>query len=408
MRRLRFLIAGRRADGERGAVLVLTAVLVSFVAIGLLALTVDLGNITYNRAQLQNGADATSLALAAACAQPSATAPCAVTTSLTTLAAKNANAAGQSMSINTAKTCIGGAAYTGTTTLPSCPATENTAALSNCQAWPLSVPSNTVSYVEVSTQTQMTDGSKILPFDFGQLLGAGNGTTQQTCSRAAWGAAGSTGNTLPITMGLCEWINATNSGKKYAAVPPYSVAPGSSTGSTPPMPSELLTPTNYAVAIYAHGSSSTSTCPGSPSGSNYPGGFGWLTTSGGCTAQIGVGDNVGGSTGRSVPGDCKSGLQPYVGTVVTIPIFDSTSGNGSGGAYHIAGVASFYLAGYAGLPSAKPKTYSVYQDPGVCTGKCNGSVSYLWGWFVSSLLPVGSTTISTAPNMGANVIVPAG
>ena len=64
MRRLTRLLAGRRADGERGAVLVLTSVVVAFVAIGLLALTIDLGNITYNRAQLQNGADATSLALA--------------------------------------------------------------------------------------------------------------------------------------------------------------------------------------------------------------------------------------------------------------------------------------------------------------------------------------------------------
>lgn len=408
MRRLRFLLAGRRADGERGAVLVITVVVVSFVAVGLLALTVDLGNLTYHRAQLQNGADAASLALAAACAQHSTSTPCGVTPTLTDLAARNANVTGQSMSIDTSqavdgtyKTCIGGAAYAGTTTLPACPSTENTSSLSNCQAWPLGIASNSVSYVEVSTQTQI-NGSHVLPFDFGQLLGAGKGTTPETCSRAAWGAAGSTGPTLPITMGKCDWTAATSAGTKYVTAPPYSTLPG--TGGAPPP--EVRTPTNYVTGIFAH-ATSANTCSSQPSG-----GFSWLqpdTTSGStCSAIFSTGTMATTSTGSSVP--CAGVLAANLGKVVNIPIFDYSTGTGNGAQYHVMGIAAFYLAGFDNVPSASPrKTDSVYTEPSnVCSGQCNGSTTYVWGWFVSSLLPVGSTTISSAPNMGANVVVPAG
>ncbi|MFC6703969.1 TadE/TadG family type IV pilus assembly protein [Flexivirga alba] len=407
MRRLTRLLTGRRASGERGAIAVLTATLVMFVAIGMLALTVDIGNITYNRAELQNGADATSLALAAACAKPSSPGqPCSVTDSLRQLAAQNANVTDQSMSIlGDNRTCI--ANYTGTTSLPPCPnnpATADAAALSNCQPWPLTVAPSKVSYVEVTTQTAMKNGGTILPYYFGQLLaGSSQGSTQRTCSRAAWGPAGSTGPTLPITMGACDWNNATSSGAKYATAPPYTVAAGS--GSAPPP--EVTTPTNLVTGIFAHATSSN-LCANQPNG-----GFSWLqpdsTTNPNCNVTIGTGDMAQSNPGGSVP--CQGVLSKYLGTVANVPVFDYTTGTGNGAQYHIIGVAAFYLAGYDNVPSAQPKkTSSVYNEPtGVCTGSCTPSTTYVWGWFVSSLLPVNSATINPGgQSLGANVVVPAG
>ncbi|WP_446666293.1 pilus assembly protein TadG-related protein [Flexivirga sp. B27] len=404
MRRLRLLLAGRRADGERGAIAVLTAVLVMFVAIGMLALTVDLGNVTYNRAQLQNGADATSLALAAACAQQTDDgAECAVTDQLRALAVKNANATDQSMQILTdQRTCIS-ANYSGPTDLPDCTGTTSPTSLQSCQPIPAKLPAS-ASYVEVTTQTEMKDGSSVLPFHFAQLLKGGkDGATTQACARAAWVAAGSTGTTLPITMGMCDWNNATAGGTKYAPAPPYSVPAGS--GSAPP--AEVRTPDNYVTGIFAHDSDGNM-CSDQPNG-----GFSWLapdsTADPDCDVTIDAGDNAPSNPGASVP--CKSVLAKYLGKIVTIPVFDGFTGSGRNARYHIKGIAAFYLAGYDNVPSAKPhKTSSVYTEPsGVCTGKCNASTTYVWGWFVSTLLPIDSTaTDPGAEDLGARVVIPAG
>ncbi len=59
MRRLRL-----SAEGERGAVAILVAILLPLVFIGMAALTVDVGNISAERRQLQNGADAVALSAA--------------------------------------------------------------------------------------------------------------------------------------------------------------------------------------------------------------------------------------------------------------------------------------------------------------------------------------------------------
>lgn len=413
MRRLRLLIAGRRANGERGVVAVFTAILVMFVAVGMLALTVDLGNITYNRAQLQNGADATSLALASACAKAVAgDVDCNVTADLTTLAVNNAHATDQSMSVRTDDTtCINskGAAYVtahgGTTSLPTCPATEDTASLSSCQPWPLTVDQSAVSYVETTTQTKMKkDGSNILPFDFGQILNNGGptGTTQNTCSRAAWGPAGNTGATLPLTMGACDWQQASSKGTRYATAPPYSVAPN--TGSAPPP--EVISPTNLVTGIFSH-ATDDNLCSNQPNG-----GFSWLEPDSAsdptCTVTIGDGDSAPTNPGGSVP--CKNVLASFLGKVVTVPIFDYVTGTGDNASYHVMGVAAFYFAGYDNVPSAQPnKTMSVYTEPStVCAGKCTGSTTYVWGWFVSTLLPIGSGSIGSGQDLGAEVVVPAG
>ena len=80
--------------------------------------------------------------------------------------------------------------------------------------------------------------------------------------------------------------------------------------------------------------------------------------------------------------------QPYLGTEVFIPIAIAASGTGSGGTYTIDGVASFFFAGYVQVCQRQPEEQGGLHEPsGLCTGKCNGSTTYIWGWFTSDIVP---------------------
>ena len=74
-------LSDRRAPSrprDKGAVAAIVAILVSSgVVMGMLALTVDVGNITAERRQLQNGADAATFALARSCSKSPVGAACA-------------------------------------------------------------------------------------------------------------------------------------------------------------------------------------------------------------------------------------------------------------------------------------------------------------------------------------------
>ncbi|MFD5276598.1 pilus assembly protein TadG-related protein [Pseudarthrobacter sp. NPDC058362] len=75
---------------ERGAVSVIVALLL-VALLGFVAIAVDVGVIYSERAQLQNGADASAVALAQKCARDSASSQCSTTSTLTSeLASKNA------------------------------------------------------------------------------------------------------------------------------------------------------------------------------------------------------------------------------------------------------------------------------------------------------------------------------
>lgn len=392
-----------KSKDDRGAVAVITAILVMFVALGMLSLTVDLGRITYDRSKLQNGADAVALAIASNCSTKAASGCSSTPTSaIQTLADGNANPVGGSQDLSATDRaaaqppiCFGN--YTVT---PKCSGTGNIQDLTDCLPIPSWITSANVPYVEVRTRTKTSSGTK-LPM----IFRANQSTTQITCSRAAWASAGSTGVTLPISMSWCDWNTATTGGTKWAPTPTYTPAPGS-VSSPAPMPSAVG---SYAVGIFLHQQGAGS-CTGG-NGLTYPGGFGFLNDTGNCTATISVNSTVAGQTGSSVPSSCKSGsIAGYLGKTVAIPIYDSFADNGSAGTYHIIGVSIFYLAGYTKLSAASPQTASVYQQPStVCSGKCNGSTGYVWGWFTTGLLPVtASQPAQSGTNYGATQIYPAG
>jgi hypothetical protein len=238
--------------------------------------------------------------------------------------------------------------------------------------------------VRVYTQTELADGSTILPYYFAQTLtGAPADRTQQTCASAGV-VGGYPGIVLPVTNSMCSWNAATANGTKFAPLPPYSPAPKSygTPGPVPPLPAALAP---YATQVNEQGTrADTTTCRSSTSGQYISGGFGWLASDGTCHADINADTGIVSSDpGASIPSDCKNVLASLVGTIVYIPIFTDLGGSGSTGWFQIDGVAAFYLAGY-GAPSASPKSYDGYTS----TFGCNGaSYSCLWGWYVAPLDP---------------------
>ncbi|WP_338748800.1 pilus assembly protein TadG-related protein [Janibacter alittae] len=408
MRGLMRSFSRRGNQQERGAAATLLAVLLAGgggVVMGMLAISIDIGNIMYERRQVQNAADATSLALAAECAK--AATNCDPDRVDDLLGANSHDALGQyGKTKYTDGACASGTAEQVGTVLGDCTIDGDMTDLSKCPPLP-SKFSTGIPYVETYGATKSASGDKLfLPFSKMLVTGEADDVSVSACARAAWGPPGSTGATLPITIGQCDWANKTAvggvAGEKYAPSPPYT--PEGNGGLPPAVPAEIAAG-GYATGIFTHDSGDHK-CTGSP-GHHYPGGFAWLANSD-CVATIDVGGWVDGAPGKS--DTCSaSELKKYIGTEVFIPIHVAADGTGKGGKYQISGVASFYFAGWHGMSGAAPtKTYEIYQEPSaVCTDKCNDSVSYIWGWFTSGQLPVGSID-PDADDFGVNIIKPAG
>ena len=404
MRRVnRRTFLARLRGGERGAVATIIAVLLfGGVVTGMLALTVDVGNAWWERRQLQNGADATAFALAEACSKgsPSCSAEPAVNR-LQELA--GANAQDGLARLGTGDVCFHGSTKYPLTGLPPCTDSGSYAELANCPPVPDWLAAGGYPYVETRPKTLGSGNSPILPKYFSQALigGSGPGISVSACSRAAWGPAGSTGATLPITIGACDWANATAvggvAGQRYAPSPPYSPGPVSPASKPSTLPPAAVLP--YAVGIFTHADGK---CTGMP-GAEYPGGFGWLESSA-CQATIGADGWANGSTGNG--NQCSAAdLGKYVGTEVFIPIAKEVDGSGSGGRFLISGVASFYFAGWANFSTAAPnKTMSVYKEPSSVCVSCSGSPQYIWGWFTSGEKPIDSGVLGPVDRGGTQVV----
>jgi hypothetical protein len=100
-------------------------------------------------------------------------------------------------------------------------------------------------------------------------------------------------------------------------------------------------------------------------------------------------------------------LTSYVAnkTPIYIPIFDTTTGTGSGASYHLVGLAAFILTGYANMNPLKddiPSPFTAADCPnGHTTPSC------IFGHFTQALVPV-STTIGGGTYFGATAIKLAG
>jgi hypothetical protein len=385
-------------DPERGTVAVLVAVLFgSGLLLGAAALTVDVGSINAERRQLQNGADAASLAAAQLCAD--GICPSASTPEIIDLA--NANAADANTNvqrIDPTQPAICGSDPKGV--LPGCtvlsPAVTD---LSECP--PATIPTGAKGWVRVYTKTRMTDGTTILPYYFAQTLtGASTGSTQQTCASTAWGPVGNYGTVVPIAISVCQWELFTK------PVPPstdpvYQTAPdGTKPGyynspGTPVWPpstaeQKVMIQKDDSGCLLANGHAS-------------PGGFGWVTDGSGCSLTATAGQWVNVNTGSSV----KCDLTNYWHSAVMIPVFDCISGTDPPGGepdctnpskggtqtnFRIVGYASFYLSGYSFGNCGGVGTATSACEPAHWGSTCTASQACLFGWFTKGTLsdsPIG-------------------
>jgi hypothetical protein len=390
---------------ERGAIaMMVTVLLASGVLLGCAALSVDVGNLSAERRQLQNGADAAALSAAQDCAIT--VCPTATSLSLTALAGANAKDGTSSISrTNPALPAVCGAG-TGSG-LVSCPAGSG---LGECPTPSGGLPSN---YVRVYTQTRLLNGSTILPYYFAQtLVGGATGSTQQTCSAVAWGPLGQFHTVMPITFSYCEWLAATGATPPattgtYVTAPSgpdpgYGTAPGN-----PPWPAA----SQERVVLLAGGST-----PGCTTwnGHDAPGGFGWLsapncsvTTSTNGWVQTDPGNNeecdltaLRGKVVFMPVYDCvmAAGAQP-TGPPPLTPASACATGSGSNTWYHIAGFAAFYVSGWYLSGGSTANSLLSHNPP------CSGGSRCVSGWFVKKLLSVQEMSSNPSiPGFGINVV----
>lgn len=355
----------RVTQDDRGAVAVLVAICMTAL-LGVGALVVDVGQIYAERRQLQNGADAAVLSLAMDCPLP---AGCSTDTSAGGQAGLKAGQNALDTTATVTEICGTGTNLTGCSP-------EWGIGPWDCRPVPSGLAA--APYVQVRTQTSSGGGALLPPLLARTLVPGYPGTTVRACARASWGPPAGLTSQLPITISMCEFQKYTAGG--LAPPPPYADA-------------------SYEETIYFHNNTADAPpCPAGPSGSDLPGGFGWLDTTEDCVATTDSGDWVDASTGVPPPSSCSNAeLLAMVGKIVNIPIFDSTNDlSGSNGAYHIVGYAAFYLTGYV-FPSAKTKSILTNTFP------CGGPDHCISGVFTTDPSPV-SGTIGTGPSMGTTVV----
>jgi Flp pilus assembly protein TadG len=361
---------------DRGAAaLIVTAMISGMLLLGVAAMTVDVGQWMGERRSLQNGADATALALAKRCANSLASCSWAATgADLTSL--NNSNGGSDGVSTFNTLTYPNGVCQNNlvsTVLMPNCVPAGST----DCMTAPSWLTSST-KYVETHTLTQTLIGTNRIAPVFGQALGENDGgKIIGACARVALLPV-TGGTVLPLTFSLCEWNNFVPTPSKIVPPPPY-------TSGYPSNPATFGNFPTYEHTIFLHDTSGSAHCNAGPSGADLPGGFGWLTPDSGCLVHLSEGNWIGTSTGGPPPASCS--LFGLLNKVLLLPVYDQTNGlTGSNIQYHVDFFAAFYLTGYRVASDPEPSS---------ATGNiCLPSQTCLLGWFTSGLVPAGEVDYS--------------
>lgn len=369
-RLLRPRVLAVRATSDRGAVAVLTAVLLSAALIGFAVIAVDVGAAYDEHRQVRNGADAVALTVARSCARTT----CDATTSATSANGQVAN--GNAIDGSTTVTRVCGTAPG----LAACPTrTSAGSPLATC-----STTAPTTRYVEVWTRTRTDRGGTGIDPAF-----APRPTTVTACARAAYGTPRALVSGLPITISRCWLANYRTAHGGFAPSPPYS--PNASAFAS------------WESTVVLHQNSNN--CAVSSAGKNAPGNFGYLDDGGAgpCQAYTEVNSTVGGDTGNGNPANrgCSDAyLRNLLNTVVYLPVFDpdATTGTGTNVEYTIVGYAAFYFTGWK-LSSTENRSTVSGQVP------CSNPNTCISGFFTRGLVPAPGPIDFTADSSqyGASV-----
>lgn len=341
---MRWLIQrSKQHKDERGA----AAVMVAFsmvVLLGFAALAVDVGAMYAEKAQLQNGADATALAIAGDCAKGLDCAT-AMAASANRLADDNANDGSSGV-------------------------------------FSVTQPNATTVRVETNAQAAGSTDDSFGLF-FARVLGHETSVIHAR-AEASWGAP-SKATTLPWTISECVF-------EKYLSS--SQLAELNSTGSFTgdPTPTRILLRYDQNVPAY----------PGCAAQNGYaPGGFGWLDTDDGCSAVIDVANSeVGSNPGNDLPSVCQDMPATILDSPVLIPIFTTATKNGQKTRYQLAGFLAFQITGYKfgggpGLTNLDPLA------PNCVGGNCRGVQGYFTR-YVS--IAEGLSLTGGTHNYGASVV----
>ncbi|WP_407709788.1 pilus assembly protein TadG-related protein [Arthrobacter nitrophenolicus] len=329
-------------DSQRGAATIMVAVLM-VALLGCAAVAVDVGAMYAEKAQIQNGADATALAIAGDCAKGLDCAT-AMAAPVNRLADENAN-------------------------------DGSTGVFSVTQ------PNPTTVRVETNAREAATGADHFSLF-FARVMGFD--TSQITAAaEASWGPP-SSGSTLPWTVSECVF-------RKYLTS--SQLAELDSTGN--------FTGDPTATHILLRYDENAPDYPGCADQNGYqPGGFGWLETDSGCAADIDIDATVEGQPGNHFPtaAECDAILATIMDQPALVPLFDTATDGGENTVYTLVGFAAFQVTGYKfGGPAL------THVDPAApsCTGNCRGLQGY-FARFVS--LEESGIITGDGPNFGASSV----
>lgn len=283
------VFTAHRADSERGAVAVIMAALLVAV-VGLAAFVIDIGAVFEERRDLQNGADAAALAVAADCVAHG--------------------------------TCTAGTAQPEAMRIASFNSNDGEATVNEADI-NFDMPNQTVT-VTVHT-LDSSDGDGEINHTLAQVLGEDSQAVAAQAS-ASWGAPGGA-TTIPVTMSSCEWEEATAGGTTFGD---YRI-----------------------IHLHADGDSSLCDFgPGQDvdgDGDRNEGGFGYLDGTD-CSIELLVDDFVLGEPGAGNPGSLGCNPSDLLDKDVLIPIFDDIPDNGNPCSappglpcYHLYGFAAFHI-----------------------------------------------------------------
>jgi len=347
----------RPMRGERGGVMVIVALMFGLgVILGAASLAIDTGKLMWERRELQNAADAASFSLAQNCAKDVAT--CIADDPLIQgLAEENAKDGRHTIERECRSAAVSGA-------VPECTDPGDMADVRQCPPLPPAYASaGTLKYVEVRTESLSEEGGFVTNL-VARAAGNDDQSTLLACARTAWGAP-SSASVLPITFSNCEFLDAMASA-------------GYGDPSIDPHQGEIALALNYKVT----GKGTTSPCPEGHSGTDAPGGFGWLSETD-CETVVDSEGWVDGDTGNDAVKGCFN-----VGDTVLIPVFQQVTGTGSGTDYRIDGLAAFHITGFR-FPSLD-KDDAVGADAlAECAAEATDGKTCLYGMFLEDYVASG-------------------
>jgi hypothetical protein len=324
---------------DSGAVLVWMLLMLT-VIVGFGAITVDVGRMYVEKRELQNGADAAALGVAAECADGVCTGVVAIAQDLVDRNAKDGRS----------RVSLCGRGIPG---VPACPVA------------PPGIGATT-SYVRATAQTHdpTNDDPDRLNMFLRPLLDAAGADPSLSARATVAIGSPSADSVLALTISQCEFLRV-----------------GGVIGAGP------VPETRIEVRFVEDGTPCVR-----QSGHAMPGGFGWLAGAVQCKVGIQVPSMVSQRPGKNGYNGC---LRPLVGQEVLLPVFSDTNNQGgANGKFFIDGFATFVVTGFSFPGERHPNGFR-------CSNGASGSC--LTGYFTSALVNTG-TIGATSVDYGTRIV----